>query len=191
LKKKKRTPKLLPFCRPRYGYASKGTSVVLFRSKALRKHMYFAYPEWTGGLYVTPTIAGSRPGGLTASCWASLASIGHEGFVERTRAILECVKSIADGVRSIPGLYLLGDPPAMVVCFGSREVDVLAVSDLMATKRFGWSLNALQNPSCVHLCVTLRTLGKEAQFLADLAVSLEEVARPSQPPELSTICPSP
>lgn len=35
--------------------------------------------EWTGGLYVSPTIAGSRPGGLIAGAWAAMISLGFEG----------------------------------------------------------------------------------------------------------------
>ena len=46
----------------KYGYAAKGSSVVLYRNKELRRHQYFTYPKWTGGLYATTTIAGSRPG---------------------------------------------------------------------------------------------------------------------------------
>jgi sphinganine-1-phosphate aldolase len=84
----------------KYGYASKGTSVVLYRNKELRKYQYFAYPEWPGGLYATPTIAGSRAGGLVAACWASLASIGKQGFISITRDIMACVRNIAEGVSS-------------------------------------------------------------------------------------------
>merc|ERR1712070_879683 len=36
----------------KYGYAVKGTSVTLFRSRKLRRHSYFVSPEWTGGLYI-------------------------------------------------------------------------------------------------------------------------------------------
>ena len=46
----------------KYGYAAKGSSVVLYRTKELRRFQYFTYPKWTGGLYATATIAGSRPG---------------------------------------------------------------------------------------------------------------------------------
>ena len=67
----------------KYGYASKGTSVVLYRNKDLRRAQYFCYPEWTGGLYVTPTIAGSRPGALSAACWASMMAMGEDGFSTR------------------------------------------------------------------------------------------------------------
>ncbi len=47
----------------KYGYAAKGTSVVLYRNKQLRECMYWTYADWTGGLYCTPTMAGSRAGG--------------------------------------------------------------------------------------------------------------------------------
>jgi len=63
----------------KYGYASKGTSVVLYRTPDLRKHQYFTYPNWPGGLYVTPSTAGSRPGALSAACWASLVAMGEKG----------------------------------------------------------------------------------------------------------------
>ena len=46
----------------KYGYALKGTSVVLYRTKELRHAQYFTYSDWTGGMYTTPTIAGSRSG---------------------------------------------------------------------------------------------------------------------------------
>jgi glutamate/tyrosine decarboxylase-like PLP-dependent enzyme len=37
--------------------------------------------EWSGGLYVSPTIAGSRPGGLIAGAWAALMALGLEGTI--------------------------------------------------------------------------------------------------------------
>ena len=44
---------------------------------------FFFFPwtvtEWSGGLYVSPTIAGSRPGGLIAGAWAAMMSLGQEG----------------------------------------------------------------------------------------------------------------
>ena len=41
----------------------------------------------------------------------------------------------------------------------SKELNVYTVADHMAKK--GWSLNPLQNPPCVHICCTLRHVGKE------------------------------
>jgi len=42
-----------------------GASVITYRTKELRKHQFFAYTEWTGGVYCSPSMAGSRPGGLS------------------------------------------------------------------------------------------------------------------------------
>jgi glutamate/tyrosine decarboxylase-like PLP-dependent enzyme len=44
----------------KYGQAHKGTSVVLYRSAELRHAQFTAVTDWSGGLYVSPGIAGSR-----------------------------------------------------------------------------------------------------------------------------------
>ncbi len=85
-----------------------GTSVVLYRHQELRSRQFFCFPHWAGGLYITPTIAGSRPGALSAACWAALVAIGEAGYRERVKGILETVKLVAQGVQAIPGLVLQG-----------------------------------------------------------------------------------
>lgn len=44
----------------KYGLAHKGTSVVLYRTKALRRAQFTPVTEWSGGLYVSPGLSGSR-----------------------------------------------------------------------------------------------------------------------------------
>ncbi|CAN0119796.1 unnamed protein product [Pylaiella littoralis] len=170
----------------KYGYAPKGTSVALFRSRELRHQAYFCFPDWTGGLYVTPTIAGSRPGGLSAACWASMVGMGRDGYRRAVKGIMETAKEIAQGVSDIAGLSLVGDPKAMVVCFrGDQGVNVYKVGDGMSHR--GWSLNALQHPPCLHLCVTMCHVGKAEVFLADLEAStLEAGASAAEGDENST-----
>ncbi len=48
-------------------------------------------------------------------------------------------------IKKIEGLYVLGKPDMTVIAFGSREVDIYKVNDVMTTQ--GWSLNALHKPS--------------------------------------------
>ena len=72
----------------KFGYAAKGTSVVLYRGAELRHAQYFTITDWPGGLYCSPTFAGSRPGALSAACWAAMVSIGEEGYLEATGRIL-------------------------------------------------------------------------------------------------------
>jgi sphinganine-1-phosphate aldolase len=164
----------------KYGYGSKGTSVVLYKNSEIRRFQYFSYADWTGGLYATPTLAGSRPGALSAAAWASMVRLGHEGYVEKTRGILETVDEIKAGIRRIDGIHLLGDPKAMVVSFaGDRGLNALKVSDAMA--KHGWSLSPLQHPTSVHLCVTVRHIGKAKKFLDALEEAVNEVKQDPNP----------
>ncbi len=43
----------------KYGYALKGTSVLLYRNSTLRRYQYFSYPDWPGGIYMSPGLSGS------------------------------------------------------------------------------------------------------------------------------------
>jgi len=159
----------------KYGYAAKGTSVVLYRGRELRGFQYYTVTDWPGGLYLSPTLAGSRPGALSATCWAAMVSIGQSGYLDASRRILETGARIRDGVAAIPGLHVLGNP-LWVTAFGTDDdLDVYQVMENMSHR--GWSLNGLQRPAAVHLAVTLRHTqpGVADRFLADLADSVAEV----------------
>ncbi len=158
----------------KYGYAPKGTSVLLYRDPELRRHQYFVAVDWPGGLYASPTLAGSRAGGLVAACWAAMVATGEGGYLEATRRILKTAATIRRGVDGIRGLRLLGES-LFVVAFTAEGLDVYRVMDAMA--RRGWNLNGLQRPPAVHLCVTLRHTrpGVAERFLGDLRDAVEEV----------------
>ncbi len=151
----------------KYGYAPKGTSVVLYRDAELRHFQYFISTDWPGGLYFSPTIAGSRPGALSAACWAALVTMGADGYLRAAKAILETATKIKQGIREISELQLIGDP-LFVLAFGSETLDIFQVMERMTQKQ--WGLNGLHSPSAVHLCVTLRHTqpGVAERFIADL-----------------------
>jgi sphinganine-1-phosphate aldolase len=72
---------------------------------------------------------------------------------------MTCAKEIELAIKNdIPELYVLGEPPASVIAFGSavKNVNVLEVGDIMSTK--GWHLNALANPPAVHIACTVSAL---------------------------------
>jgi len=160
----------------KYGYAAKGTSVVLYRTEALRHYQYYTTTEWPGGLYFSPTFAGSRPGALSAACYAALISTGEEGYLKNVDLILKTAEKIKNGIRSISDLKLFGDS-LFVIAFGSDTFDIYRVLDLMAKKH--WNLNGLHKPACLHLAVTLRqtTPGVAERFLSDLKESVEFVKK--------------
>jgi len=162
----------------KYGYAAKGTSVVLYRNAKLRRHQWYTATDWPGGLYLSPTLSGSRPGALSAACWAALQSIGEEGYLAATDQILQTAKTIREGIEAMEDIQVLGDP-LWVIAFASETLDIYRVMDHMTKKH--WNLNGLHRPSCVHLCVTLRHTqpGVAERFLADLREAVEAVR--SQP----------
>ncbi|XP_057949619.1 sphingosine-1-phosphate lyase [Malania oleifera] len=159
----------------KYGLAPKGTSVVLYRNHDIRKHQFVAVTEWSGGLYVSPTIAGSRPGGLIAGAWAALMSLGLEGYLENTKEIMEVSKKIQRGIKEISELFIIGRPDMTVVAFGSNVVDIFEVNDLLSSK--GWHLNALQRPNSIHICITLQHVPVVEDFLRDLRESVQTVIK--------------
>ncbi|HMK09449.1 MAG TPA: aspartate aminotransferase family protein [Anaerolineales bacterium] len=158
----------------KYGYAPKGTSVLLFRSRDLRRHQYYSVADWPGGLYFSATMAGSRPGGLSAACWAAMVTMGEAGYREAAKRILETAEWMKEAIRSLPGVSVIGDP-LFVLALRSDEVNIYQVLQAMAARR--WNLNGLHLPPAIHLCVTLRHTepGVKEQFIADLRESLDFV----------------
>ncbi len=158
----------------KYGYAAKGTSVCLYRNEELRHHQFFTATDWPGGLYFSPTLAGSRPGALSAACWASLMATGEKGYLEATQAILNTAEKIKSGIRSIPELKILGEP-LWIIAFASDTLNIYEVLDQMTKRQ--WNLNGLHHPESVHIALTLRHTqpGIAEKFLADLKESIEAV----------------
>ena len=102
--------------------------------------------------------------------------MGMDGYVNATKEIVSTARKIDLGIRNIPGLYVLGNPLASVVSFGSTNLNIYSITDAM--KACGWSLNALQFPSSAHICVTRRHTkqGVVEKFLDDLRKCVDEVA---------------
>lgn len=152
----------------KYGYAFKGSSVVLFRDKAIRNSQYFHMIGWSGGKYMSPGMDGSRSGGLLAATWASLVHLGRAGYREYARAIFETAAAMQDVVRSHGGLRIMGSP-TFCYSFTSDEFDIYHVADFMRPR--GWRFNGQQYPNAIHMAVTRPQTqpGVVEAFAADLA----------------------
>jgi sphinganine-1-phosphate aldolase len=161
----------------KYGYAPKGSSVLMYSSPFYRHEQYFVVSQWTGGIYASPTIAGSRPGALIASCWAVMMAIGKAGYKVAAKRILSVAQKVSNEVESIQEITLFGKPDLSIICIGARStssVNIYAVVD--ALKEKGWNLNSLQNPACFHLCITFANVDTvEACFVKELREAVEEV----------------
>jgi sphinganine-1-phosphate aldolase len=165
----------------KYGYAAKGSSVILYRGADLRHYQYYTITDWPGGLYFTPTFAGSRPGALVAACWAAMVAMGESGYLDATRRILETAAWLKQELSAIPGLEIIGDP-LFVIALRSHGFSIYQLLEALAQK--GWSLNGLTQPPAIHLAVTLRHTqpGVKERFIADVRSAVEHV---KQHPEAS------
>jgi sphinganine-1-phosphate aldolase len=164
----------------KYGYAPKGTGVMLYASRDLRRLQYFTSPDWPGGLYASPGIAGSRSGGLIAATWAAMVTLGEQGYLDVARRIFTAGAEIRAAIEALPELAVIGDP-TFCVAWRSEEVDVYHVND--ALKDSGWRMNALQLPPALHFCVTLPNTqpGVTGAFAADLRAAVEYAKDPPSP----------
>nr|XP_026692289.1 uncharacterized protein LOC100175941 [Ciona intestinalis]XP_026692290.1 uncharacterized protein LOC100175941 [Ciona intestinalis] len=120
----------------KYGFATKGASVVCYRDSSIRKHQFFAYSSWSGGLFASPTMAGTRPGGHLAAAWVALRAMGQDGYIDMARKLMETTEKMKEGVRSIEGLKVLGSP--LMTAFGfstsDESLSIFGIVDVMEEK---------------------------------------------------------
>lgn len=160
----------------KYGYAPKGTSLLLFADTTYRQHLFFAFSEWPGYPVVNTTMQSTKSAGPAAAAWAVLRSIGDDGFVELVRATAEATDRIVAGASAIEGLRVLGPPDATLVAVaadgGPEEggIDPFVLADEMTAR--GWFVQPQPAvgdlPRNVHLTVQAASLATVEEFLADL-----------------------
>lgn len=162
----------------KYGYAAKGASVILYRTRDIRKYQFTVVTDWQGGVYASPTMPGTRPGGAIAAAWAILNYLGEEGYLHLAEKVMKTTRALIEGINSITGLYVLGKPAMSVFAFTSDELNVYALGSAMQAR--GWHLDALQLPPCLHVMVTAAHENVVEEFLADLRDAVRETRESNQ-----------
>jgi len=159
----------------KYGYTPKGASTIMYRSSELRKYQIFAYADWPGGVYGTPCVSGARPGGAIASAWAVMNYLGVEGYCALAEKTVETAKKLIDGISRIPGLYILGEPDATVLSFGSDTINIYDLQQVL--KKMNWHIESQHLPACLHLTVSPIHAQTADAFLDDLEAACTEAAK--------------
>lgn len=159
------------------GYAAKGASAVLYRNANLRSYQFFVTGDWPGGLYGSTTMIGTRPGGAVAAAWAALMRLGIEGYTEQARRGLEVARRLMDGIRAIPGLFVIGEPDMTVFAFGAHELDIFSIAERL--QGMGWRMDRQHRPNALHMIATSNHEQSVDAFLDDLQRAVvEEQAHP-------------
>jgi sphinganine-1-phosphate aldolase len=122
----------------KFGYAAKGASLVMSRERDVFDHQVFRFggPERPDDWYVTPSMTGTRPGGAIAAAWAVMTYLGQDGYRDRVGRTLAYLQRWWDGIRTIDGLEVMGQPVMSVFAITSRTLDMFAIADGMEQR--GW-----------------------------------------------------
>lgn len=150
----------------KYGYCTKGASVIAHRSRETLQYQMFLYDQWPGGLYGSPAMAGARPAAPVAASWAVMNYLGEAGYMRLAAVIWDTTRRLRAGIEAIPGLHVWGNPDASLLAFGSEVVDIMAVGDVMDDR--GWHLDRQTNPAALHMMVTPNHAKVVDRFLTDL-----------------------
>lgn len=159
----------------KYGFSAKGASTVLYRNIDYMKHQFYIYADWPGGVFASPALLGTRPGGSIAAAWAALNAIGMDGYLDIARTIMDTTGKLKAGIEAIDGLKILGKPAMGVFAYKSedRDVNIFAVGDQLEEK--GWLVDRLQKPDALHCMITPRHAAIVDQYLENLQGGVEIV----------------
>jgi len=163
------------------GYAPKGVSVILHRSRELRRYQTFDFDGWLAGRYITPNMQGTRSGLPMAAAWAVLQYLGVDGYRRLVRTTLDTADTIRSGIRAIDGLRILGNPVHHLLAISAepeiedetRRIDLFALGEAMADR--GWHLDRQGPPPSLHMTVSAGNTKAVNEFLADLSEAAEQV----------------
>ena len=157
----------------KYGYGAKGASTILYRRERVWKHQFSVYTEWSGGIYISPSLRGTRPGGAIAAAWAALRHLGMNGYLKLAKIVMAASKKLIKGINQISELYIIGKPVMSVFSFTSDKLDIYQLGDLMDKK--GWHLDRIQFPNALHMMVNPHHAEIVDTFLKDLQETVKEV----------------
>ncbi len=168
----------------KYGYCAKGASTVMFRSADLKEHMGFDTNDWPGGRMMTPTLAGTRPGGAIAAAWAVMNYLGVEGYRAKQGLVVETREKIEAGARAL-GFEIIGTPQLGLVGYTHPERDMFAIWGKLFER--GWFTSVVTKPKGIHLMLSPKHAEVVDTYLADLEWATEQVRGANEPTEAKEI----
>ena len=157
----------------KFGYTSKGASVIMYASKHLRSFQGFVTDDWLGGVYGSSGVLGTKSGGSMASAWAVMHFLGDDGYLRLTRQAREATLQLATVIRNTPELVLRAEPESTLLCFGAQDpstLNVFAVADELSKR--GWYVDRQTPPDSLHCTVNAIHHDKIDWFARDMHESV-------------------
>ena len=153
----------------KFGYTSKGASVIMYANKRLRSFQGFFTDQWLGGVYASSGMLGTKSGGAIAAAWAVMHFLGDDGYLRLTNSARIATEKLAQHISHHSHLALLAQPDALLLSFIANDpqrLNVYAVADEMWKR--GWYIDRQEPPQSLHCTVNAVHESVIDEMLADL-----------------------
>lgn len=158
----------------KYGYTPKGSSVILYRNKDLRKYQLYVNANWPGYPMSNIGVQSTKSSAPLAASWAVLNYLGEEGYLKLARATLSAMEKISKGILDL-GYKIVGKPDATIFAFSNEKMDMFEVGAQLKDR--GWFLQV--QPGSVELgmppSLHLNSSPVHDKVAGDFIQSLKEV----------------
>lgn len=156
----------------KFGYAAKGSSLIMYRDAAVQKYEVFEFSDWPRGTYSTPTFMGTKPAGAVASAWAVMQFLGEEGYLRATSETMQATMELVNGINQIPGLRCLeptGESNIFAFVATDPTIDIMAIADRLESR--GWFRGRLREPLGIQQGVNPAHLPVVDEYLREVAAA--------------------
>jgi sphinganine-1-phosphate aldolase len=77
--------------------------------------------------------------------------------------LIEATIKLKTEIKAIDSFEVIGDPMVNVVAFKSNKYSISTIVDAFEKEK--WNLNILQNPICLHICITPKNIQSLNNFV--------------------------
>ncbi len=165
----------------KFGYTSKGASVIMYANKRLRSYQGFVTDAWLGGTYTSSGMLGTKSGGPIAAAWAVMHFLDNDGYLRLTKSARAATEILATHIDHHAQLSLLAFPDALLLSFAAQDpsrLNIFAVADEMWKR--GWYIDRQQPPQSLHCTVNAIHETNITEMINDLDASILNVLASGQ-----------
>jgi glutamate/tyrosine decarboxylase-like PLP-dependent enzyme len=155
----------------KFGYGAKGASVITYRNMEYLRHQFVVTTDYPGGIYISPTLLGTRAGGPIAAAWAGIRHLGERGYLRLAEKLMDGAQRLRAGLIAIPGIRIVGNPCMNLLSYATvdNKPDIFVIADQMEER--GWMVERQQFPDCIHLTVLPTNVERIEEYLEDLRMA--------------------
>ena len=168
----------------KYGFAPKGVSVLIQRTRALRDAQYYACGTWTGYPIVNTTTLGSKSVAALGGAYAVMQHLGRAGFRDGAKAMWAGTELLVGVIEKTPGLRMLGRPDMNLFAFTTTTGDVFELADRLTER--GWHVQLTHgfgpSPAHIHLTLDPGNAARADDFARDLLATMEGLPKATTVP---------